>query len=151
MESTSWKGPDVWHLSWHGPAVPALAQTLTFPWPEHSAQLNSEVCLSDLPIWSLSSTLPAVLCAFTALGSGNLPVRLCVLFWSVSELTVLLTLRFLSSKAFLRAKQKEFRAWLLELFADLSALGSKIKSFAVNNVKVLFCIDYCVLQWIVST
>lgn len=49
MEYTSWNGPDVCHLSWHGPAVPALAQTLTFPWPEHSAQLNSEARLSPSP------------------------------------------------------------------------------------------------------
>lgn len=98
MESTSWNGPDVWHLSWHGPAVPALAQTLTFPWPEHSAQLNFEAHCSKLP----PHMVPLQHSVSRALLSQPLGLatcqRLCVLFRSVLELTVLLTLRFSSSK-----------------------------------------------------
>lgn len=57
MESTSWNDPDVWHRSWQGPAVPALAQTLTFPWPEHSAQLNSAAVSRPPHVGTLQAVL----------------------------------------------------------------------------------------------
>lgn len=78
MESTSWKGPDVWRLSWH--------MTLQFPymprlWPfsDQNIQLNSsQKRVSHAPHVVPLQLSASCLCAFTVLGPGNWPNRLCL-------------------------------------------------------------------------
>lgn len=127
MESTSWNGPDVWHWSWHGPAVPALAQTLTFLWPEHSAQLNSAAVSRPPHVVPLQHSASCVLRFYRAWPWQPARQALCP-FLNVPELIVNLTLRFLSTKSSLAANQQAFRARLAELIADFCVSSSWKKS-----------------------
>ena len=121
-----------------------------WPFPDQNIQLNSTPkCISHPPICSLFSTLPAVLCAFTARGLATYWAGY-VLFWSAWALTVYLTLGPSWAKHSQGAKQQAFKARLSKYFAHLSALSSKLKRLGIKSFKVLTDIDYYVLQLMFS-
>lgn len=142
MESTSWNGPDVWHQSWHGPAVPALAQTLTFLWPEHSAQLNSAAASRPPHVVPLQHSASCALCFYRAWPWQPAGQALCP-FLNVPELTVHLTLRFLSGKPSLGAKSVRIQcqAARVLLLISLFSVG-KNQKFGAKFFSVLMCLGF---------